>query len=113
MSNQTFEHAVLETALTQLFSKKYFDICLLDTIGELVGVNPKQHPNYKLLHSLHCVDFNNMSQTIRNELQERVVQCLRPQFAFTGAVLAKALLIEGQNHTPIEDSYISNVKRLN
>lgn len=113
MSKQQFEHAVLETALQKLFSKRYFDICTLDQIGELLGVNPKQHPDYKLLHALHCVDYTDMKSVIRDQLQERVIQCLRPQFSFTGAVLAQALLIEGQNHTPIEDNYISTAKRLN
>lgn len=102
---QTFEHAVLEAALSKLFSCKHFSICTLDQIGELLGVNPSAHPNYKFLHVLHCVNYSNMSATIMSQLQEKVVQCLRPQFAFTGAVLAKALLIEGQNHTPIEDSH--------
>lgn len=111
--SKTFEAAVLETSLAKLFNKKHFDVCTLNEIGELMGVNPSAHPNYKFLHALHCVNYSDMSPVIIRELQERVIQCLRPQFAFTSAVLAQALLIEGQNHTPIEDSYISTAKRLN
>ena len=100
----SFETAVLEQALNKLFTKKHFDICTLDDIGKLVGVNPAQHPNYKLLRTLHCVDYDSMSPEILQELQERVAQCLRPQFQ-PGA-LAKALLMEGNDHRSTEDRYL-------
>ena len=98
----SFETAVLEQALDKLFTKKHFDVCMLDKIGKLVGVTPGQHPNYKLLHALHCVDYADMSPAIIQELQQRVAECLRPQFQ-PGA-LAKALLMEGNDHTNTEDT---------
>lgn len=100
----SFETAVLEQALDKLFSSRYFDITQLDKIGKLINVNPGQHPNYKYLHAMHCVDFAVMRPTILQELQQRVAECLRPQFQ--PAALAKALLMEGNNHTNIEDGYL-------
>jgi len=97
----SFETAVLEQALNNLFTESSFSICTLRDIGKLVGVNPTQHPNYKLLQALHCVDYADMSPEILQELQQRVAECLRPQFQ-PGA-LAKALLMEGNDHANTED----------
>lgn len=98
----SFETAVLEQALNKLFTEKHFSICTLDDIGKLIGVNPSQHPHYKLLRALHCVAYANMSPEILQELQQRVAECLRPQFQ-SGA-LAKALLMEGNDHVNTEDT---------
>jgi len=102
--NMSFETAVLEQALNNLFTDKHFSICALDNIGKLLNVSPSQHPNYKLLQALHCVDYADMSPAILQELQQRVAECLRPQFQ-PGA-LAKALLMEGNDHRNTEDRYL-------
>lgn len=107
----TFNEAVVEQALDKLFKGNYFDICTVDTIGVLLGVNPQQHPNYRALHALHCVHYNTMSQAILQELQQKVIECLRPtQLFHSGAVLAKALLIEGTDHVNTEDNYLLEKK---
>ena len=98
----SFETAVLEQALNNLFTESSFSICTLRDIGKLVGVNPEQHPNYQLLRALHCVNYADMSPEILQELQQRVAECLRPQFQ-PGA-LAKALLMEGNDHINTEDT---------
>jgi len=100
----SFETAVLEQALNNLFTERSFNICTLDQIGTMLGINPEQHPNYKLLRPLHCVAYADMSPAILQELQQRVAECLRPQFQ-PGA-LAKALLMEGNDHNPTEDRYL-------
>jgi len=101
----SFETAVLEQALNKLFTAKHFNICTLDQIGTMLGINPEQHLNYRLLRPLHCVDYSEMSPAILQELQQRVGECLRPQFQ-SGA-LAKALLMEGNDHRNTEDRYLT------
>lgn len=98
----SFETAALEQALNKLFTERSFNLCTLDQIGTTLGVNPEQHPNYKLLRPLHCVAYAEMSPVIIQEIQQRVVECLRPQFQ-PGA-LAKALLMEGNDHINTEDT---------
>lgn len=112
MNQPSFEHAVLEQALKKLFGDSHFSICTLDKIGELIGVNPKAHGNYRFLHALHCVDYSSMSDAIKNQLQHKVMECLRPQFEFSAGVLARALVIEGNSYTPIEDEFQFKTKRL-
>lgn len=101
MSN--FEQQVLATALDKLFKARSFSICTLNDIGELVGVSPDQHPNYKHLHALHCVKYSDMSPIILKELQAKVMETLQPQW-HSGAILAKAILIEGNDHINTEDT---------
>jgi len=105
-----FESAVVEQALKELFNKQHFDICLVDKIGGILGVEPSQSPEYKYLRALHCVHFSDMRAEILDELQERVARCLRPQFDIRQ--LAYQLTAEGSNFTPIEDERFSNVKRI-
>lgn len=105
-----FDQAVLETALTKLFSGRYFDICQVDKIGELLGVNPGQHPNYTRLRALHCVDYRDMPNAVLEQLQQKVVECLQPRpHMHSGAMLAKALLLEGNDHVNTEDTYIKQL----
>lgn len=98
----TFKRAVLESALTQLFHDDHFSICKLRDIGDVLGVNVRQHPNYKLLKALHCTNYADMAPEILQGLQEHVTECLRPQFR--PELLAKALLIEGNDHVNTEDA---------
>lgn len=102
----SFEAAVLEQAIKKIFTGRHFSICDVDDAAELLGVNPKQHPNYKLLNALHCVHFSDMSKEILNGLQEKVAECLRP--TFHPAMLTKAILSEGNDHMPTEDKYLIN-----
>jgi hypothetical protein len=108
----SFDKGVVEVALTKLFTESHFSICTLDTIGELIGVNPRVHPNYRSLHALHCVKYRDMPTTVKAGLQTKVMECLRPEFAYTGAILAKALLLEGRDHLHIEDETFSSLPRL-
>lgn len=113
MSN-SFEAKALELALNKLFSEKHFSICQLDTIADLIGVNAQAHPNYKTLRALHCVDYNKMDRETRDQLQIKIMECLRPQFNFSSAAITKALLMEGNDHIPTEDNYLpGTAKRLN
>lgn len=102
-----FNTAVIEAALTKLFTQRYFDITAVDKLGKLLGVNPQAHSDYRALHALHCIEYADMSQPILQELQQKVLDVLRPRF-HSGAVLAKALLLEGQDHVNTEDTYLLN-----
>lgn len=102
----SFESEALELAIKKLLGGKHFSICKLDDIGKFLGVNPEHHPNYKMLQALHCVDYCDMSEDMRQELPRKIMECLRPQFS--PELMAKALLIEGQQHTDIEDRYLLN-----
>jgi len=102
----TFEESVLKTALENMFSGRSFSICDLDRIGEIIGVNPSQHPNYKLLHALHCVNFRDMDKVVLDQLQQKVAECLKP--TFSPGAMAKALLMEGNDHSPTEDRFLIN-----
>jgi hypothetical protein len=110
----SFEAKALELAINKLFQEKHFSICQLDTIAELMGVNAQAHPNYKVLRALHCVDYSKMDSETREQLQHKVIECLRPQFNFSAAALTKALLMEGNDHIEAEDFYpLTSTKRLN
>lgn len=100
----TFDQVIIEKALDKLFTEKYFDICKLDELGKLLGVSPQHHPHYRKLRILHCEHYADMPPVILAELQQKVMECLTPTRFHSGAILAKALLIEGNDHINTEDS---------
>jgi|TARA_R110000851_G_scaffold236513_1_gene389195 hypothetical protein len=102
----TFEESVLKTAIEKMFSGNSFSICDLDKIGKLMKVNPSHHPNYTFLSALHCVDFKDMDKIVIDQLQQKVVECLRPKF--NSGAMAKALLMEGNDHFNTEDNFLLN-----
>ena len=54
----SFHSEVLEQSLRKLFAGRYFDICTVNSIGEMLGTEPRQHPDYKYLSALHCVHYS-------------------------------------------------------
>lgn len=102
----SFHTAVVEQALRTLFEAKHFSICSVDNLAALLGSNAQQHPDYKALRCLHCVNYADMKPEILAELPGRVARVLRPGFDVDAAALAFALTAEGQHFTPAEDRYI-------
>lgn len=111
-TQQPFESAVIKQALDKLFNKsRYFDICSLDDIGRMLGVNPNKHPNYKYLRALHCINYGDLDPVIKQELPQRVFECLRPDINVNVDVFAHALTSEGNNFAPTEDEqFIRRIK---
>ena len=100
----SFHSEVLEQSLRKLFAGRYFDICTVNSIGEMLGTEPRQHPDYKYLSALHCVHYSDMSATVRDELPGRVAAVLRPGFDINAAAMAFALTAEGRGFAPIGDA---------
>lgn len=65
----------IQAALTELGSKRYFDICLLNSIAEIVGAN-KSSPTYKLLSTLHCIDYGKLDPQLLAILPDMVSEVL-------------------------------------
>ncbi|MFT0137312.1 hypothetical protein ACEK07_04530 [Alcanivoracaceae bacterium MT1] len=100
-----FKKLAVETAVKKLFSKCHFDICTLNEIGDMIGVNPRQHPDYRFLRGLHCVNYADMDPQLTAQLQQRVLDCLaRP--IFNPALVCDLISAEGRDFTFTEDRYI-------
>lgn len=97
----TFEAEVTQIKIKEMLGGSFFSICDVDEIGDMIGVNPRQHPNYIFLKALHCVHFNKMSAAVRQELPHKIIECLRPEMS--AELVARALLIEGSQFVNIED----------
>ena len=65
----------IQAALNELGSKKYFDICLLNNIIEIVGAN-KSSTIYKLLSTLHCIDYSKLDPQLLAILPDMVSEVL-------------------------------------
>ena len=102
----SFEHDVLAKALDKLLNGRHFCITDMRNIGDLINVNVYQHPNYKWLHALHCVDYSEMTQEVRDAIPHKVMECLDPKRRINPDVMARALLIEGDQLAGIEDDYL-------
>lgn len=84
MSHDLKELAAL-TALNNMMQKGHFDICCVRNVGELLGVDPKEHPSFAILQTLHCVDYAKMPPPLREAIPSLVQDCLgvSPTFQFT------------------------------
>lgn len=103
----TFETSVIQASIDKLFNRsRVFSICDLEQIGELIGVNVQQHPDYKFLRALHCVAWADMSPAVRAELPLRCMQVLRPIVGLDAARFAYALTAEGRDFESTEDRYL-------
>ena len=63
------------TALNNMLAKGWMDICTIRNVAELLGRNPHGEA-YDILHSLHCVHFNQMPPALRDEIPRLIEQCL-------------------------------------
>lgn len=63
------------TALNEMMSKHYFDICTIDSIATMLEINPRGEA-YQVLRTLHCVHWNKMPQELRDAVPDLIKQCL-------------------------------------
>lgn len=82
------KRTVAVVALNDMMSKGHFNICAIDRIAEMLGVNPKGEA-YRTLAPLHCVDFSKMPPELKQMIPGLIKQCLdlEPTYQF---VLPKA-----------------------
>jgi len=112
----SFQQEAVRMAIDDMFNKSHcFSICDVDKIGKMVGTNPKAHPDYKFLSSIHCVHYTDMKPEFKAELPARVMQCLSSKV--DSELMTKALLAvatgEIKNLPPIEDETPATLKLFN
>ena len=61
--------------LKELFEKSYFDICIMDTVWNLLNIKPS-HEIRRKLHALHCVNYGKMGDELQLLIMEMVVHSL-------------------------------------
>lgn len=71
---------VAKTAMAKLFTKGHFDICIVRDVMEITSLGRQSHPNFKLLHALHCVSYNEMPPELRNKIPQMVNELLVGDF---------------------------------
>jgi hypothetical protein len=69
---------VVETTLKKLLDARHFSICELDKILEIIG-SRQSGEAYKLLSALHCINYSDMNQELRDRIPLLVNECLRQQ----------------------------------
>lgn len=72
------------TALNHMMSKGHFDICTIDSVGKLLGVDPRGEA-YDILRPLHCIDWAQMPEQLKEAVPSLIQRCLgvAPVFKFS------------------------------
>lgn len=104
-----FRKEAVQTLVNKLFTESSFSICTLDQIIELTGVTP-HHGIRAELRAFHCVSYSQMSERTRQQIQEKVVECLRGDPFMNPARVTEMLTDEGKNFAFIEDRYLDSPK---
>lgn len=82
---ENLKQAAALAALNDMMDKGYLNICTIDKVGTLLGVNLKSDAEaYNILSTLHCVDFGKLPKCLRDYVPELVQRCLgvEPTFRF-------------------------------
>lgn len=71
------------TALNKMFRGRYFSICTIDSVAEMLGVNPAGEA-YRMLCPLHCVHWDEMPAQVRQQVPDLIREYLGvgPAFQF-------------------------------
>ena len=71
------------TSLNDMMKKGWMNICTVDAVAELLGVNPKCEA-YAILKPLHCVSFDKMPEELASAIPGLIQACLgvEPIFQF-------------------------------
>lgn len=77
------KHLSSMTALNNMMSKSWFDICTIDSVAKLMRINPAGEA-YDTLRPLHCVNWDKMPQELRDAVPDLIRQCLgvEPTYQF-------------------------------
>lgn len=71
---------VVLTAMKKLFDDKYFSICVVKDIADVIGV-PKHGPAWDMLSALHCIYYASMPIELRESIPHLVNECLKAKQA--------------------------------
>lgn len=72
---QELKNQAALTALNKMLRGRHFDICTVRDVGEMLGVNPRCE-EYKILQTLHCIDYSEMPSDLRDSIPMLVMKCL-------------------------------------
>lgn len=63
------------TALNNMMAKGWFDVCTIDKVAQMLGVDPKGEA-YRTLAPLHCVNFSEMPHDLKTAIPGLIRGCL-------------------------------------
>lgn len=83
---------VAQQAISRLFTERHFSICALDEVIKLTGAQ-RDSEAYRLLHTLHCVNWSDMDPALRDRVPLLVREALLTnQWARDAAATAMSAL---------------------
>lgn len=79
------EQMAVLTALNHMMKQGHFNVCAIDRCAEILGIQPRNTRPYRVLSSLHCVDFAEMPLQLRASIPALIQECLNMEqpFQFT------------------------------
>lgn len=83
---------VAMTALNKMMVGGHFSICTIDSIAEMLGVDPKGDA-YRMLRPLHCVNFADMPSELKARVPGLIKECLGVEPIYQFALPAKAVVV--------------------
>ncbi len=66
---------VAVTAINEMLRDKHFSICTVRDVAAMLNVNPDCQ-EYRILKTLHCVDYADMTKNVRDAIPGLIAACL-------------------------------------
>ena len=82
MLHTELQKEVAIVAINDMMKKSWFSICALDRAAKVLNMNISRSQSYAALHALHCVDFADMSPTLRRAIPEMIKDCFADSDVF-------------------------------
>ncbi len=104
--NDKIKAEAMRLTINNLFNgQSYFSICDVDKLADSMGINAKSSAHYKTLSLLHCINYSEMSQDLKAELPQMVMECVTSGFDTSGIdFLARATVSECEDdHAAIKN----------
>lgn len=108
---EEFKKEALRLKLDKILNRdSFFQVCAVDSLAKMIGVNAKAHPDYQQLRALHCVDYSEMSDAMKAELPTKIMNCLTTSFDTRIMTKAIAAVATGEIKPlpPIEDIEVNS-----
>ena len=82
MDKENLKNVAAMTNLNHMMRKGYVSICDIDKVAGLLGIDVKGSESYQMLSAMHCINFSEMPQEMREAIPVLIKELLQMDAAY-------------------------------
>lgn len=80
------------TAINNMLAGGHFNICTIDRVADMLGIQRSGSEAYQMLGALHCIDYAKMPAEVRDAIPGLIEQVLDIKPAFQFSTMSKQVI---------------------